>query len=145
MGEILAQIAGEMKRCAYVVGMGAIMVVLASTGALAQDDVLKIHYRAFLSEADHLGHDGVRLTQTAAILMQDRANNFLHGLADPQDERDSLFTFADSQRLIIHLLANGPTTGQVRQAIIDGNLLVEVEVWHRASGDYLVVHPVEAD
>ncbi len=84
-------------------------------------------YRARLGRADHFNSIGVKLTDVASILRQDRANYYRYGIRDPEDESDTLFATAAS-RASIPLMRIKCFDRDWKRRIIYGTPLVEVRV-----------------
>lgn len=97
-------------------------------------------YTARLSAADHFNSSGARLTSAAAIIRQDRANLYVFGLGDPEDEEDSFFAGKANRARLERMLDRGSFSPSARRAILDGTPLIHVEV-HR---DFINVY-VERD
>jgi hypothetical protein len=96
-------------------------------------------YQARLSSADHFNSSGERLTATAAIIRQDRANFHKFGIRDAEDESDRFFADQGNRALMERLLERGRTTGEARRAIVNGTPLIRVELWRDRGDDFVTV------
>ena len=67
-------------------------------------------YTARLSPRDHYNSNGVRLTSAAAIIRQDRANFYVYGMRDSEDEPDSFFSDKSNRARLEQMLENGRAT-----------------------------------
>ena len=85
-------------------------------------------YTARLSPRDHYNRNGVRLTSAAAIIRQDRANFYVYGLRDSEDEPDSFFSSTSNRARLEELLENGRTTPDVINRIVNGTPLIRVDI-----------------
>ena len=86
-------------------------------------------YVARLSAKDHFNSNGQRLTSAAAIIRQDRANFYVYGIQDPEDEADSFFQSKENRALLEALLERGRSTPGAIAQIVNGTPLVRVEVY----------------
>jgi hypothetical protein len=86
-------------------------------------------YSARLSARDHFNSNGQRLRSAAAIIRQDRANFYVYGLRDAEDEPDSFFSRKENRALLEQMLENGRTTPQVISAIVNGTPLIRVDIY----------------
>ncbi|WP_341212268.1 hypothetical protein [uncultured Limimaricola sp.] len=85
--------------------IAAALAILAPS-ASAQEVITS--YAAWLSPNDMVNSRGVRLTDIAAILQQDRANYHRFGRRDEGDGTDGLFASRDMRSRIPDLYARGP-------------------------------------
>src|ERR1700720_3419525 len=86
-------------------------------------------YTARLSPRDHFNSNGERLHSAAAIIRQDRANYYVYGLRDPEDEPDSFFSKKEDRALLEQMLERGRATPQVITAIVNGTPLIRVDIY----------------
>ena len=86
-------------------------------------------YSARLSARDHFNSNGERLHSAAAIIRQDRANYYVYGLRDPEDEPDSFFSKKEDRALLEQMLERGRATPQVISAIVNGTPLIRVDIY----------------
>src|ERR1700693_5171835 len=85
-------------------------------------------YTARLSARDHYNSNGVRLRSAAAIIRQDRANYYVYGLRDDEDQPDSFFSKQEDRALLEQMLERGRATPQVISAIVNGTPLIRVDI-----------------
>lgn len=85
-------------------------------------------YTAFLSWNDHYNSSGQRLTEPWQIIRQDRANYHRYGQADAQDQWDSFFGDFNNRARAEQMLASGTISPQARNAIVNGEVLIRVEI-----------------
>ncbi|WP_379069538.1 hypothetical protein ACHMW4_03585 [Mesorhizobium sp. UC22_110] len=85
-------------------------------------------YVARLSAADHFNSNGERLTSVAAIIRQDRANLYVYGKGDPEDETDSFFSDKGNRAKLENMLNRGTASKASRQAIVNGTPMIRVKV-----------------
>jgi hypothetical protein len=86
-------------------------------------------YTARLSARDHYNSNGERLQSAAAIIRQDRANYYVYGLRDSEDEPDSYFSNKRNRSRLEELLENGWTTRDAIDRIINGTPLIRVDIY----------------
>lgn len=86
-------------------------------------------YVARLSAADHFNSNGVRLTNVAAIIRQDRANLYVFGKGDREDEQDSFFADKGNRARLEAMLNRGTASKGARQAIVNGTPMIRVDVY----------------
>jgi hypothetical protein len=86
-------------------------------------------YTARLSPRDHYNSNGVRLTSAAAIIRQDRANFYVYGLRDSEDEPDSFFSSKSNRARLEEMLENGRATRVAIDRVINGTPLIRVDIY----------------
>ena len=86
-------------------------------------------YTARLSPRDHYNRNGVRLTSAAAIIRQDRANFYVYGLRDSEDEPDSFFSSKSNRARLEEMLENGRATRDAIDRVINGTPLIRVDIY----------------
>jgi hypothetical protein len=86
-------------------------------------------YDARLSAKDHFNSNGERLDSVAAIIRQDRANYYVYGSHDAEDEPDDFFSDKNNRARLEYLLNNGKITYSAEQAILNGTPLIHVEIY----------------
>jgi hypothetical protein len=86
-------------------------------------------YNARLSARDHFNSNGERLREAAEIIRQDRANYYVYGLRDSEDQPDSFFSSQANRARLEQLLANGRTTREANYAIVNGTPLIRVDIY----------------
>jgi len=106
----------------------AAAAALAASPAAAGDDRLD-SYCARLGSDDHFNSNGVRLTDVAAIIRQDRANFHAFGVQDAEDDGDSFFSSKENRARLEAMLRNGKASKAVRKAIVDGTPLICVDIY----------------
>ena len=88
-------------------------------------------YKAFLYGPDHTGASGARLDQAWQVLRQDRTNYYDRDVRQDADQSDPLFASAANRDRIEEMVANGNLTEASARKIVDGNVLVAVDVYTR--------------
>jgi hypothetical protein len=86
-------------------------------------------YTARLSARDHFNSNGERLQSAAAIIRQDRANFYVYGLRDSEDQPDSYFSNKGNRARLEQLLDNGRTTRDAIYRVINGTPLIRVDIY----------------
>ncbi len=86
-------------------------------------------YTARLSPRDHYNSSGERLRSAAAIIRQDRANYYVYGLRDSEDEPDSYFSIKRNRARLEELLDNGRTTPDAIYRVVNGTPLIRVDIY----------------
>jgi hypothetical protein len=86
-------------------------------------------YTARLSPADHYNSNGVRLHSAAAIIRQDRANYYVYGIRDSEDEPDSFFSVKRNRERMEQMLENGRATPDAVYRIVNGTPLIRVDIY----------------
>jgi hypothetical protein len=86
-------------------------------------------YTARLSARDHFNSNGERLQSAAAIIRQDRANYYVYGLRDSEDQPDSYFSNKGNRARLEQLLDNGQTTPDAIYRVINGTPLIRVDIY----------------
>jgi hypothetical protein len=113
-----------------VVAMAAILS--AGPVRTAQAQILGEYietYTARLSPADHYNSNGVRLRSAAAIIRQDRANYYVYGIRDSEDEPDSFFSVKRNRERMEQMLENGRATPDAIYRIVNGTPLIRVDIY----------------
>jgi hypothetical protein len=86
-------------------------------------------YTARLSARDHFNSNGERLRSPAAIIRQDRANFYVYGLRDDEDEPDSFFSIKANRARLEQMLENGRTTPAAAYSVVNGTPLIRVDIY----------------
>ena len=86
-------------------------------------------YTARLSPRDHYNSNGVRLTSAAAIIRQDRANFYVYGIRDSEDEPDSFFSDKSNRARLEQMLENGRATRDALYKVVNGTPLIRVDIY----------------
>jgi len=105
----------------------AASIVLAFTGSALSQPLES--YTARLSAKDHFNSSGVRLESAAAIIRQDRANYYVYGSRDREDEADGFFDSKDNRARLESMLNRGTFSDGARKAIVNGTPLITVDVY----------------
>ena len=116
-----------MKRLPLLVA--SLLTLMVAGPAMAQHGPLG-HYTARLSSQDHFNSNGQRLRSVAAIIRQDRANFHRFGRHDHQDQWDGFFNNQGNRAGLERLIARGRMGPGVRNAIINGEPLIHVDIYH---------------
>jgi hypothetical protein len=109
----------------------AIVSLLSFVGSALSQAQLVDSYCATLSENDHYASDGIRLTDAASILRQDRANYHRFGVHDPGDGGEVIFRSPKDRERITALLDSGGADRAVLRAIVNGTPDVCVDIFPR--------------
>jgi hypothetical protein len=107
-------------------------ILLAGPVQTAQAQILGEYtetYTARLSPADHYNSNGVRLHSAAAIIRQDRANYYVYGIRDSEDEPDSFFSVKRNRERMEQMLENGRATPDAVYRIVNGTPLIRVDIY----------------
>ena len=86
-------------------------------------------YSARLSPRDHYNSNGERLRSAAAIIRQDRANFYVYGLRDNEDEPDPYFSSKGNRARLEQMLENGRTTPEAIYRVVNGTPLIRVDIY----------------
>jgi len=118
---------GVMNRRLFLL----LFLALLAVSAPAQNEIEGPveSYVARLSARDHFNSNGQRLTSAAAIIRQDRANFYVYGIRDPEDESDSFFQSKENRGLLENLLEHGRTTPGAIARVVNGTPLIRVDVY----------------
>ena len=116
-----------------------VFLLLLMTAVFAVGPVRDIHaqnpgqliesYTARLSARDHFNSNGVRLRTAAAIIRQDRANFYVYGLRDDEDEPDPYFSSKGNRARLEQMLENGRTTPEAIYRVVNGTPLIRVDIY----------------
>lgn len=112
-------------------------VVLIGQPALA--DELIEEYNAYIGQDDLFNSDGMQLTQPWQVIRQDRANYHRFGISQPGDDGDSFFASAKNRERAERMIRNGTITRDARNAILGGDVTINVQIWRGNGGDYINV------
>jgi hypothetical protein len=112
----------------FFLAAAAFAALSAASPALA--DQFLGSYVARISSSDHFASDGYALDTAAQMVRQDRANFHKFGIRDPEDDSDPWFRSTSSRARFESMLnKSGAMSGATRNAIANGEPLVEVEVF----------------
>lgn len=113
----------------HIMAAGILLASMLSASAAFADQFLG-SYVARISEQDKYASDGYALDSAAQMVRQDRANWHKFGKTDPDDENDVWFrTNAQRSRLESMLQRGGAMSSSVRRAIVNGEPLIQVDVY----------------
>lgn len=116
---------------------GIVAAILAASifagSGIARADQLLGTYVARISEKDHQASDGYALDSAAQVVRQDRANVHRHIQTDEEDDIDDWFN-TNAKRVRFEQLLNksGAMNGATRSAILNGEPLIEVQVYRQS-------------
>lgn len=85
-------------------------------------------YWARLSKQDHYNSSGVALNSAATIIRQDRANFYIFGKMDPEDESDVFFNDKANRAKLEKMLSEGSLSDRDRAIIENGTPLIRVDI-----------------
>ena len=121
-----------MKRHSPIVAAGFLVALISGTTFAAADQFLGA-YVARISDNDHRASDGYPLESAAQMVRQDRANWHKFGSGDPEDEDDPFFGSTASRARFEKLLQkSGAMSASTKRAIVNGEPVVEVEVYRQS-------------
>jgi hypothetical protein len=114
-------------------GAAALLAAALPGAAPASADQYLGSYVARISDRDHHASDGYELGSAAQMVRQDRAYWHKFGSGDPDDEGDRWFaTNAQRERLQAMLERQGAMSQSTRRAIVNGEPLVQVDVYRNS-------------
>jgi hypothetical protein len=120
-----------MNRFFRVVSVGALTALVGATAATAGEYLGS--YVARISEQDHQARDGYPLDTAAQMVRQDRANWHKFSNGDSEDQDDPWFTSNAQRARFERLLGQGGAiSASTRRAIVNGQPLIEVEVYRNS-------------
>jgi hypothetical protein len=120
-----------MNRFFRIVSVGVLTMLVGATAAAA-DEYLG-SYQARISEQDHQASDGYPLDTAAQMVRQDRANWHKFGNGDSDDQDDPWFTSNSQRSRLERMLGQGGAMSSgTRRAIVNGEPLIEVEVYRNS-------------
>lgn len=92
---------------------------------------LAAQYKAFLYGPDHEASTGGRHTEAWQVLREDRLNFHSRDVRQDADTSDPIFDEAAARERIEMMVANGNLTEESARKIVDGNVLVAVDIYTR--------------
>lgn len=108
---------------------GLLLASLLGTGPTYADEMLG-SYVARISDRDHFASDGYALGNAAQMVRQDRANWHKFRRRDSDDENDAWFKTNGQRAGLQRMLErSGAMSGSTRRAIVDGEPLIQVDVY----------------
>lgn len=105
------------------------LVLCLSAVQSANAEQLLETYVAKLVTQDHFNSKGIRLTNAAAIIRQDRANFHKFGKADEQDEWDSFFSRKANRARLERMLRNGVASKATLKQIVNSTPTIVVYIY----------------
>lgn len=133
----MPRIGSHMKnRSAFL--LATVLAVGLSTG-VARADRLVEEYNAYIGEEDLYNSYGERLSEPWQIVRQDRANYHRFGTSQPGDEGDSFFGSAANREKAERMIEHGTIETRAARALVRGNVLINVQIFRGADGDYINV------
>jgi len=136
-GPLVPRIGEYMKnRSAFL------LLTVAAVGlstAVAKADGLVDEYNAYIGEEDLYNSYGERLSEPWQIIRQDRANYHRFGTSQPGDEGDSFFGSAENREKAERMIEYGTIETRAARALVRGNVLINVQIFRGADGDYINV------
>jgi hypothetical protein len=102
------------------------------TPEMVTEKTPKASYTARLSARDHFSSNGERLQSAAEIIRQDRANYYVYGLRDSEDEADPCFSDTSNRARLEELLENGRTPPDAIDRSVNGTPLIRVGIYEAA-------------
>lgn len=112
----------SISRLSARVFVSAIFMLMSVRSASAGD----ILFEAKLSDQDHFSSGGKRLTTVAAIIRQDRANNYKYDKRDADDTRSDHFRSAAARDSLERDIAKLKISKSLRDKILNGTPMIFV-------------------
>ena len=125
-----------MKRLTTTMLM--IATVAFSAGAARADSLVE-QYTAYIGEDDLYNSSNERLQEPWQIIRQDRANYHRFGVAQSGDEGDRFFASAANRQRAERMIQAGTIEPAAAEALVQGDVLVDVKIYRGPDGDYLVI------
>lgn len=85
-------------------------------------------YKARLSKQDHYNSSGEELISAATIIRQDRANFYVFGKIDPEDEYDNFFKDKANRARLEKMLSRGSISDSDAESIMKGTPLIRIDI-----------------
>jgi len=121
-----------MNKARSFAAAGLVLASALGTSAAKADDMLG-SYVARISERDHQASDGFPLDSAAQMVRQDRANWHKFHRRDSDDEGDDWFRSNDDRADLQRMLERGGAmSSSTRRAIVNGEPLIQVDVYSRS-------------
>jgi hypothetical protein len=118
------------KKMRSIVTIACLVVATLCNPASAQTPLDS--YVARIGPQDHFNSNGVRLTDAAAIIRQDRANLYAFDLGDPEDETDMFFQSRENRARMEAMLRAGGGSPKAVSAVVNGTPLIQVLIYEDA-------------
>lgn len=116
----------------------AAVAALGIGGAASAQELIGSYF-AYIGRADLYNSQGARLTEPWQVLRQDRANVHRFGIWQQGDEGDPFFADANNRALMEQMLMRGRIDPAARRQILDGGVMVYVEIFYSPRGDFVQV------
>ena len=108
-------------------------MMLATVCGTARADMLLGSYVTRITDHDKYASDGYALDSAAQMVRQDRANYHKFHRRDRDDENDVWFRTNGQRAALERMLQRpGAMSGQVKRAIVNGEPLIQVDVYSRS-------------
>ncbi len=117
----------------------AVVMAVGLFASAAKADGLVEEYNAYIGEEDLYNSNGERLSEPWQIIRQDRANYHRFGTSQPGDEGDSFFASATNREKAERMIEYGTIETRAARALVRGNVLINVQIFRGADGDYINV------
>ncbi len=122
------------KTLTIAAGLAAALPMMAQAGEVIGS------YVAYIGRDDLYNSKGVRLSEPAQILRQDRANYHRFGIRDAGDEWDGFFDDYKDRATMERMIRNGYISPAAARDIVAGGATVVVKILgHGSTGDSLHV------
>jgi hypothetical protein len=115
------------------------MLAIGLSAGVAKADRLVEEYNAYIGEEDIYNSYGERLSEPWQIIRQDRANYHRFGTSQPGDEGDAFFASAGNREKAERMIEYGSIESRAARALVRGNVLINVQIFRGAGGDYINV------
>lgn len=111
-----------MIRAFTTLALNLVMVTAASADVIDS-------YSARLSKQDHHNSSGEELNSAIAIIRQDRANFYVFGKIDPEDESDAFFNNKANRARLEKMLSKGFISSEHQDLIVNGTPLITIDIY----------------
>jgi len=129
---------GEYMKNRSVFLLATMLAASLSAGAAKADGLVE-EYNAYIGEEDLYNSYGERLSEPWQIIRQDRANYHRFGTSQPGDEGDGFFASAKNREKAERMIEYGTIETRAARALVRGNVLINVQIFRGADGDYINV------
>lgn len=116
--------------CAVALGLCAPAFAQSAITSSARPRVIE-SYVAFIGADDLYNSSGNRLTKPWQIIRQDRANYHAYGIRQRGDTSDSFFADPKNRQRMENMLATGMIANDAGRAIVQGGVLIRVDIMGR--------------
>lgn len=114
------------------------VVAQSSITSAPQSDVLLESYDAYIGQQDLFNSSGRRLTKPWQIVRQDRANFHMYRRGDRYDDWDTFFGDPVNREMLEQMLRRGFIAPQAARDIVQGDVLIRVEIYGRGRSGHSV-------